>query len=85
MPRKLTDQIWSESQWERDGRVWGMKASDQVPIPHGGSQILSTAGPDTQQAQAVVMARARENLELHCFMGFPFAPNHASPGPQSEV
>lgn len=34
------------------------------------------AGPDTQQPQAIVMARAGENLELPAFVGVPFTPNH---------
>lgn len=39
-----------------------------------------TGGPDTQKFQAVVMARAEENLELTGFMGVPFISNHTSPG-----
>lgn len=39
------------------------------------------AGPDIQQPQAIVMARAGDNLELPGFVGVPFTPNHTYSGP----
>lgn len=64
------------------GPLWGYLCSEPGPqvrahIPSSPMYFWgSFAEPDTQQPQAIVMARAGENLELSAFVWVSFTQNH---------